>query len=271
MSERYKFRCSTHVQQLPPQQPGGSLQDATPRTTLKIEDLDLAKSYVGTLVPRRQPLRPKKSRPWAKWTGAMPLIHPAQLPRGWHMNEDDLEIDGPGDESSYAAITIGPCRIPRGLNGIKLALRVPGVSWSAELDFICGTGSNMMSIYEGDLDTLLGPFGATVGPSIPVIGIGTVNTGGGIVTKQYMEMEVTILDGNRERMTAWTRTICALNSADWIPSAVPRLDGPIVRDLLYTGSAPDGSHLIHISTTRSELALPQLDLANNPPQHNSKN
>ncbi|OQE30801.1 hypothetical protein PENFLA_c002G03843 [Penicillium flavigenum] len=406
MSERYSFRRSTLFQKLPPHIPGGSPRDPTPRIRLNIEDLDLTKSYVRTLVPPQRPVRVKKDRPWAKWTGATPLTDPAQFPPGWHMNEDDLEINdidgqiqrcheriaenimprvfqqrlaeytvakaqnylmkfpgsdglswdtiervhtleamktelanttdkyeqlpnidallnaykagnlewhtglvtywsrgiqicqprpfdwdefeainthykgdkgfwtegisGPGSGSSYTTITINPTRIPRGLIGIKLALRLPGVAWFAELDFIYDTGANMMSIFEGDLSTLLGPFGATGRPSIPLIGLGSVNTGGGTVSKQYIVMEVTILDGNRDRMTAWTRTICALNSGDWTPGGVPRLDGPIVRDLLYTGSAPNGLRQINIATTKSQLNLMDLDLVAHPPPHNPR-
>ncbi|KAJ5285781.1 hypothetical protein N7524_001087 [Penicillium chrysogenum] len=405
-SKRYGFRSHTLVQQLPPHTPQGSPRDPTPRIRLNIENLDLTKSYVRTLVPPRRPARVKKDRPWTKWTGAMPLTDPTKLPAGWHMNEDDLEIDdidgqiercreriaegvmprvfqqrlaeytatrtandlmrftgsdglswdtiervhtleamrtdlanttdpneqlpnidallraykagalewntglftywsrgvqicqprpfnwdefeainahyngvkgfwtegvsGPGNGSSYATITLNPTRIPKGLIAIRLALRLPGVSWFAELEFIYDTGANMMSIFEGDLNTLHGPFGATGAPRIPVIGLGSVSTGGGTVNKQYIEMEVTILDGDRQRMTPWTRTICALNSGDWKPGGVPRLDGPIVRDLLYTGSAPNDLRQINIATTKSELNLTDQDLVAHPPHHNPR-
>ncbi|CAI7622657.1 unnamed protein product [Penicillium discolor] len=92
MSDRYNFRRSTRVKQLPPHHHRGSPQDPTPRIALKIEELDLEKSYAGTLVPRRRQ-RPKKSRPWGKRTGTDPITDPAKLPRGWHMKEDDLELN----------------------------------------------------------------------------------------------------------------------------------------------------------------------------------
>lgn len=91
MSERYNFRRSTRVQQLPPHRPRGSPQDPTPRIELRIEDLDLDKSYVDSWAPPKSRPKPRKSRPWAKWTGNDPFTDPAQLPPGWHMNEDDLE------------------------------------------------------------------------------------------------------------------------------------------------------------------------------------
>ncbi|KGO36714.1 hypothetical protein PEX1_026270 [Penicillium expansum] len=93
MSERYNFRRSTRVQQLPPHRPRGSPQDPTPRIELRIEDLDLDKSYVDSWAPPKSRPKPRKSRPWAKWTGNDPFTDPAQLPPGWHMNEDDLETN----------------------------------------------------------------------------------------------------------------------------------------------------------------------------------
>ena len=91
MSDRYNFRRSTRVKQLPPHRHRGSPQDPTPRIALKIEELDLEKSYAGKFVPPKRQ-RPKKSRPWAKPTGADPITDPAKLPRRWHMKEDDLEL-----------------------------------------------------------------------------------------------------------------------------------------------------------------------------------
>lgn len=137
--------------------------------------------------------------------------------------------------------------------------------WFAELDFIHDTGSSMMSIYQDDLVKLLGPHGTAVGPNIPVMGLARTKTGGGIVTKNVIEVEVTILDGNRQRMTAWSRIPCGLNPGHWTLNGMPRLDGPILNDLLYLGSAPDSSGLLYIATSKAGLDMPTLDLANNPP------
>ncbi|KAJ5382998.1 hypothetical protein N7517_000909 [Penicillium concentricum] len=373
MSDRYNFRRSTRSQQVPPQDPLGSPRDPTRRIKLKVEDLDLDKSYSNILLPSKLPARPKKSRPWAKWGGATPLTDPAQLPRGWHMNEDDLhpgDIDGqiercleriaenimpqifqqrleefmaskneleamtfegseelswetirrvhdlegmntditttgdkyeqlPNINSLLAAYKSGQLEWHTGLvtywsrgvqvsqprrfdwdefeainldhhgdkgfwtEGVKLALRLPGFMWFAELDFVHDTGASMMGIYQGDLKTLLGPFAATAGPMIPVVSMVRSRVASGTyITRQAIEVEVTILDSNRQRMTAWTRT------RGWTLSAVPRLDGQVVRDLLYLGTSPATGFGIHISNTRSDLNLPDLDLASNPPVHN---
>ncbi|KAJ5957464.1 hypothetical protein N7501_011743 [Penicillium viridicatum] len=376
MSDRYNFRRSTRVKKLPPHRHRGSPQDPTPRIALSIEELDLEKSYVGTFIPPKRQ-RPKKSRPWAKRTGTDPITDPAKLPRGWHMKEDDLElndIDGqiercheriaenimphvfqqrlqdytaakakddemrfPGSEelswetvqrvhqletmktdlanttddyeqlpniealleayksgelvwnTGLVTYWLKGARIsqPRPFDwdeieainshhqgykgfwaeGMKLAVRLPGIAWFAELEFIHDTGCSRMTMFQADLSALLGPFGAAVGPRVPVVCMSATNTGNGLVTREVIEVEVTILDGYRQRMIPWTRTFCSLVPGRWSPNGAPRLDGPIVTDLLYVASAPIGLRQIYVSTTRFELGLPDLNLATHPGQH----
>ena len=93
MSERYNFRQNTRAQHEKPQRSRGSPKDMISRKQIVVENLDLKKSYVGILVPPQRPQRPNKSRPWIKWTGPEPLIDPNQLPSGWHMKEDDLDVE----------------------------------------------------------------------------------------------------------------------------------------------------------------------------------
>lgn len=124
-----------------------------------------------------------------------------------------------------------------------------------------------MSIYQGDLKMLLGPFGTTFGPSVPVVTMSISDTCNGVIRRQVIEIEVTILDANRQRMTPWTRTLCGLNPGGWTTNTTPRLDGPILKDLLYMASVPDGTRRVFISSSRYELGLPDLDLVANPPRH----
>jgi hypothetical protein len=88
---------------------------------------------------------------------------------------------------------------------------------------------------------------------------------GNYVTTLIVELEVTILDANRHRMTAWTRVPCSVNDGKFDPLGVPRLDGPAVRDLLYIGSAPDGRKMTYLATSKADLMLPELDLVKTPP------
>ncbi|KAJ5827334.1 hypothetical protein N7447_004097 [Penicillium robsamsonii] len=301
-----------------------------------MEDLDLDKSYGGILVPPKLPARPKKSRPWVKWNGTKPITDPAQLPRGWHMNEDDLhpgDIDGqiercleriaenitpqifqqrleefmaskteleamtfPGSEElsweiirrvhelegmktdiaktadeyeqllnvdalltaykseelewhaglvTYWSRGVQICQPTRfdwdefeainlhlhggkglWMEGVKLAVRLPGMMWFAELDFV----------HDNPLPRLLDQQYRS-----------SRIASGAYITRQAIEVEVTILEGNRQKITAWTRTRCCLNPGSWTLSMVPRL---------------------HISNTRSELNLRDLNLASSPPVHN---
>lgn len=124
-----------------------------------------------------------------------------------------------------------------------------------------------MTIYQGDLKILLGPFGTAVGPRVPVVSMITSSTANGNITMQMIEVEATILDGNRTRMTPWTRSLCHLFPGNWSPDGVPRLDGPLIKDLLFVASVPDRTRRLYASTTRDELPLPNLDLAVNPGHH----
>lgn len=124
-----------------------------------------------------------------------------------------------------------------------------------------------MTIFQADLSVLLGPFGGAVGPRVPVVCLSANSTSNGTVTREVIEVEVTILDGNRQRMIAWTRTFCNLVPGAWSPDTPPRLDGPIVSDMLYVASVPDGLRELYVSTTRFELGLPDLNLTINPGEH----
>lgn len=93
MARRYNLRRSTRSRQLRHHQPTGAPQDPTPRIKLNIDDLDLDKSYVKPSVANSQSGRSKKHRPWRRRVEKEPLTDSAKLPKGWHMNEDDLAIE----------------------------------------------------------------------------------------------------------------------------------------------------------------------------------
>ncbi|CAG8362777.1 unnamed protein product [Penicillium salamii] len=177
-------------------------------------------------------------------------------------------LDGPDPEPSYASLTVGPSEFNRRLTGIKLAIRIPNVPWFAELDFVHDTGSTTMGLYRGDIATILGPHASIATNHPPIIGRSRVRSSNGATrSREVIEVEVTILDQNRQRMIAWIRVPCALNEGNWTPNAVARLDGPVLRDLLYTATAPDMQRLYHFANTVADIqnVLPELDLANYPP------
>lgn len=126
-----------------------------------------------------------------------------------------------------------------------------------------------MSLYHSDLSTILGPYAADA--TKHPLRIGRNSSRGTTGTRYFrdvIELEVTLLDENRKRMTAWTRVPCAVNPGDWAPDGVPRLDGPVLREMLYTASAPDARRLAYFATSKEELfdGLPDVDIIANPPR-----
>lgn len=130
-----------------------------------------------------------------------------------------------------------------------VAIRVPGLRWYAELEFLYDTGSCMMSLFEGDLQTIMGT--STNEP--PVMGLlASTIADGSTMVGPAIELEVTILDNQRRRMTKWVRVQCQVYRG-WCSQADHRLDGPWLRQMLYTGSAPRDEDTMWIANTHAEL------------------
>lgn len=70
----------------------GSPWDATIRTRLNVDDLDLDVSYVDALKPKpaQEPARPPRQPRW-QHHGDQPLIDVKKLPEGWNTREPDLD------------------------------------------------------------------------------------------------------------------------------------------------------------------------------------
>ncbi|KAK9848996.1 hypothetical protein MYU51_015121 [Penicillium brevicompactum] len=410
MAGKYNLRRSTRVSKLKSQSWNGSPKDQIARVPVILEELDLATPYVGNNQFSRKQKTQQRRKSWTKWAKRKPLTDPSKLPKGWHMNENDLEIDdiegqikrcheriaenimpnifrqrlraytlakeeneeirmiecekfpqsqeldqdvierlheleamkkdlsstrgplkqvrninsileayrskkliwtpgsvtywsngvqiceprafdwdefetinskyqkdgtfwteglyGPGPEQVYTSLTLGFSPHQKRMTGLKLAIRVPNVPWFAELDFIHDTGCSMMGIYRDDIETIMGSYANDEEYKPPILGQHRARSSNGeFRIRDTIEIEVTILDQDRQRMTAWTRVPCAINEGTWTPKSVPRLDGPILRDLMYTATAPDAQRLFYLANTTADLmnAIPVLDLANNPP------
>ncbi|CAI7590126.1 unnamed protein product [Penicillium viridicatum] len=65
---------------------------------------------------------------------------------------------GPGPSHSLVAVGLPGSLPPHGsfVRTYTVAIRVPGLRWYAELDFLHDTGASMMSLYEGDLQNIMG-------------------------------------------------------------------------------------------------------------------
>lgn len=68
-----------------------------------------------------------------------------------------------------------------------------------------------------------------------------------------VELEVTILDNQRRRMTKWVRVQCQVYRG-WCRDSDARLDGPWLRQMLYTGSAPRDNDMLWAANTHAEIA-----------------
>ncbi|CAI7601149.1 unnamed protein product [Penicillium glandicola] len=162
---------------------------------------------------------------------------------------------GPGPTYSLAAIGLPGAPPPDGYftRAYVVAVRIPGTRWYAEFDFLYDTGASIMSIYEGDILNLMGT--STVEPT--VMGLNTVEMADGTtMTGPVVELEVTILDNERRRMTRWVRVQCQVYRG-W-SNGTQRLDGPWLRHVLYTASAPHDNDMMWLANTYPDImdALP---------------
>lgn len=138
-----------------------------------------------------------------------------------------------------------------------LALRLPGYNWWIEMEFVYDTGANMMTIFESDIEALMGPqHPGTVGvncPPIPLMGSLEITTNNGNVTRPIYELEATVIGQAGKRITPWTRVPCHVNPGEHPAEDFLRLDGPILRYLLYVSSIPNNTGNITASTNKLSI------------------
>jgi hypothetical protein len=106
-----------------------------------------------------------------------------------------------------------------------------------------------MSLYEGDLQNIMGR--STEEPTVMGLHASTIADGSTMV-RPVVELEVTILDTHRRRMTKWVRVQCQVYRG-WCSQSDHRLDGPWLRQMLYTGSAPRDNDLLWVANTHAEI------------------
>ncbi|KAJ5627021.1 hypothetical protein N7528_004448 [Penicillium herquei] len=140
------------------------------------------------------------------------------------------------------------------VEGYKIAVRIPGIRWWTELDFIFDTGADRMEIFDSDISNICGPNNAdfrTIG-STQVYGMNAQ------ADRHVIVLEVCLLDEKARRMTPWTMIDCnivpgvARNANGSINS---RVDGPVFRNLLYNCFVPDGYQNLFIAITKRGMHL----------------
>lgn len=111
--------------------------------------------------------------------------------------------------------------------------------WWTELEFLYDTGATSMMIYEGDIPQIFGPRqpGTVLEPL--VVGAKTFEGLGGQIVCNEIELEATLLDKEGKRLTPWTRLAVAIRRGPYVPGhGIPRLDGTLMRELLYCCTSP---------------------------------
>ncbi|KAJ5998579.1 hypothetical protein N7451_006389 [Penicillium sp. IBT 35674x] len=181
----------------------------------------------------------------------------------------------PGPAPQYPSVTSQREPANPYFNTIRLAVRIPGLQAWAELDFLWDTGACMMNIYQGDLNIIMGANAGDLLGNVPgrwnaVPSVGSIIMAGvgGILAPavSLVELEITMLDANRQRIIPWTRVQASVNPGVFTPGGTDhRLDGPWLRSLLFLGSAPDNNlnRQVIFSTCKS-MALPALNVARVP-------
>ena len=136
------------------------------------------------------------------------------------------------------------------------------MDWWSEFTFIHDTGAALMSLFEEDLPQLMDQTrlgGARI--DYPVVGRVPIHTSNGVVYRDLIEVEVTILNHHQKRLTAWTRVPCSLRTGGFTDLATSglRVDGPFLQHMLYTATSPANPDQLHISTSRMWRRIPGSD------------
>lgn len=107
-----------------------------------------------------------------------------------------------------------------------------------------------MEFPEDDLQFIACPCGHPTYPDIPVLGCELVrDASGNDKVMRVIELEATVLDGNEQRMTLWTRTHTCLNRSRGKKEMDKiRLDGPLFRSLLFSATVPDRRRNLYVTT-----------------------
>ena len=120
------------------------------------------------------------------------------------------------------------------------------------------TGASGMSLYTGDLETLAGPNRALL-TAVPLVGWCEIaDSHDKLHPVRVIEVEATVLDNKGNRMSNWVRAEAFLKDGDFVRDQGQRLDGPWLRNALYTATVPDGKHELYIASSSNELRLPKI-------------
>jgi hypothetical protein len=115
-----------------------------------------------------------------------------------------------------------------------------------------------MHIYQHDIRRIIGPHRRQAASFLPVVSTNQFRTASGAMTRDIVELEVTLLNHSRKRILPWTRVQCVVSSEPYVEGVTRRLDGPFLRAMMYTSTRPDGNFHLTASTVKKSNLLSSL-------------
>ncbi|KAJ5288855.1 hypothetical protein N7478_001885 [Penicillium angulare] len=133
---------------------------------------------------------------------------------------------------------------------VQLHIRLPGAAWYQSMEFLHDTGAATMRMFERDINDL--QIGNSDPQRVPVLGSLEYRAPTGLITLPLIEVEVTLVD-NGVRLFDWVRVATAISDGRVRGRSVPRSDGPVLRQNLYSATAPDGNGRSHFSNSYTDF------------------
>ncbi|KAJ5587858.1 uncharacterized protein N7459_003623 [Penicillium hispanicum] len=163
---------------------------------------------------------------------------------------------GPGPVPSVPAVSVNVDNRLTLLHTITLALRLPNYQYWEEFSFIYDTGSCVMSLFDQDIETLMGPFRPPDAPAVPIVSGMDITTHFNTFNVPVITVEVTMLNAKRQRQTPWTRIPAFIKPGSFVNHpTTPRCDGPFLHYLFYVATIPDRTPSLQIATSRWDINL----------------
>ncbi|KAJ5691996.1 hypothetical protein N7462_001419 [Penicillium macrosclerotiorum] len=149
------------------------------------------------------------------------------------------------------------------VEGIKIALRIPGSETYEVLDFLDDTGSDALTIFDDDLLNVCQMSDAPWFTWAPSLGNVKVRGVGGAITARAVLLAAAVLGTDGQMLTRWVSIKCLVRDNEDRRNLPQRLSGCWWRYLLYNGTAPDNNGDLHIASDKDEFSSLFCDVNHN--------
>ncbi|KAJ5180882.1 hypothetical protein N7492_004092 [Penicillium capsulatum] len=125
----------------------------------------------------------------------------------------------------------------------NLAVRIPGLRYYAEHEYLHDTGASMATMYSDDLDEICGPFR----PVVPILGaLTSVSSNGESMTCNVIELGMAVLKEGKRIFPFLRASVLVTDSR-----VIPRLDGSFGRNPGRTLQGANGQYCAAIAAADS--------------------